>query len=138
DVGEVVAQVAGSDLRIDVALLDLERGAVLEMSEERVVERRAGLDPAALGELARGAHRLERVHAHAMLPAARAALGGEVAPLEGVGVHALLGDEGADSGHPDQHPVRGQLAERPVRDRKSTRLNSSHRTISYAVFCLKK
>src|SRR5207248_4286780 len=26
----------------------------------------------------------------------------------------------------------------PVRDRKSTRLNSSHRTISYAVFCLKK
>src|SRR5437867_10196026 len=32
-------------------------------------------------------------------------------------------------------------ARRPVRpwgDRKSTRLNSSHRTISYAVFCLKK
>src|SRR5437867_9583069 len=25
-----------------------------------------------------------------------------------------------------------------VADRKSTRLNSSHRTISYAVFCLKK
>src|SRR5437879_9459978 len=25
-----------------------------------------------------------------------------------------------------------------VRDRKSTRLNSSHRCISYAVFCLKK
>src|SRR5438094_6939499 len=31
----------------------------------------------------------------------------------------------------------GQIGERP-RDRKSTRLNSSHRTISYAVFCLKK
>src|SRR5437867_9587886 len=30
----------------------------------------------------------------------------------------------------------GQINE--VRDRKSTRLNSSHRTISYAVFCLKK
>src|SRR5438094_6963225 len=27
---------------------------------------------------------------------------------------------------------------RVVEDRKSTRLNSSHRTISYAVFCLKK
>src|SRR5207248_5819354 len=27
---------------------------------------------------------------------------------------------------------------KPVRDRKSTRLNSSHRTISYAVSCLKK
>src|SRR6266516_2577856 len=29
-------------------------------------------------------------------------------------------------------------AAEPGRDRKSTRLNSSHRTISYAVFCLKK
>src|SRR5437764_7389505 len=28
--------------------------------------------------------------------------------------------------------------EEPLRDRKSTRLNSSHRCISYAVFCLKK
>src|SRR5437764_1937912 len=28
--------------------------------------------------------------------------------------------------------------EQPRRDRKSTRLNSSHRCISYAVFCLKK
>src|SRR3712207_8068062 len=27
---------------------------------------------------------------------------------------------------------------RPVQDRKSTRLNSSHANISYAVFCLKK
>src|SRR5437773_3288671 len=30
------------------------------------------------------------------------------------------------------------LEDRPVADRKSTRLNSSHITISYAVFCLKK
>src|SRR2546427_3324638 len=29
-------------------------------------------------------------------------------------------------------------AERRLRDRKSTRLNSSHSQISYAVFCLKK
>src|SRR2546429_5874581 len=38
-------------------------------------------------------------------------------------------------------PVRGSAAfphERPVVDRKSTRLNSSHGYISYAVFCLKK
>src|SRR5206468_8599889 len=28
--------------------------------------------------------------------------------------------------------------ENPVKDRKSTRLNSSHDQISYAVFCLKK
>src|SRR5207249_11160076 len=31
-----------------------------------------------------------------------------------------------------------QLAATVVRDRKSTRLNSSHVSISYAVFCLKK
>src|SRR5688572_31563658 len=30
------------------------------------------------------------------------------------------------------------LSERDDRDRKSTRLNSSHSQISYAVFCLKK
>src|SRR3712207_8727791 len=30
------------------------------------------------------------------------------------------------------------LASAPVLDRKSTRLNSSHANISYAVFCLKK
>src|SRR5215207_907186 len=34
--------------------------------------------------------------------------------------------------------ARGILARSPTRDRKSTRLNSSHEWISYAVFCLKK
>src|SRR5437879_10339352 len=35
--------------------------------------------------------------------------------------------------------LREQVAlPQPVIDRKSTRLNSSHRCISYAVFCLKK
>src|SRR5207248_11150078 len=63
-----------------------------------------------------------------------------------------------DHHHPHREPVlalarrdRAQLdraragvrVRRPLRrtrtpDRKSTRLNSSHRTISYAVFCLKK
>src|SRR5688572_31348515 len=41
------------------------------------------------------------------------------------------------------HPLRVAVADRPaaavgVGDRKSTRLNSSHSQISYAVFCLKK
>src|SRR3989337_4069547 len=41
------------------------------------------------------------------------------------------------------HPGARELAggggsRRPRRDRKSTRLNSSHGSISYAVFCLKK
>src|SRR5437879_8252073 len=34
--------------------------------------------------------------------------------------------------------VQGQVCRVRQRDRKSTRLNSSHRCISYAVFCLKK
>src|SRR5947209_20271004 len=45
-----------------------------------------------------------------------------------------------------EHPVSDELfrqrrnrgAAGKVRDRKSTRLNSSHANISYAVFCLKK
>src|SRR5258708_14130633 len=45
-----------------------------------------------------------------------------------VGRRRLLGDHGAhDQGVDVRHP-----------DRKSTRLNSSHQIISYAVFCLKK
>src|SRR3712207_8330192 len=50
-----------------------------------------------------------------------------------------------DSPHADEHGFRTDVAEAlkrldpPVlRDRKSTRLNSSHANISYAVFCLKK
>src|SRR2546430_9334780 len=34
--------------------------------------------------------------------------------------------------------TRGLVDEDRIRDRKSTRLNSSHSQISYAVFCLKK
>src|SRR5207248_4206532 len=37
-----------------------------------------------------------------------------------------------------QAAVDQRLAEADEADRKSTRLNSSHRTNSYAVFCLKK
>src|SRR3712207_8919289 len=47
----------------------------------------------------------------------------------GVALCKVLGDEG----WVDVVGVR-----RPWRDRKSTRLNSSHANISYAVFCLKK
>src|SRR3712207_7946581 len=45
--------------------------------------------------------------------------------------------EGLDGGHLDRR-VLGQLTRAAVVDRKSTRLNSSHANISYAVFCLKK
>src|SRR3712207_8592070 len=57
---------------------------------------------------------------------------------------------GRQPDHPDRHPRPrrlygrgGAVPARPRRrgrrvDRKSTRLNSSHANISYAVFCLKK
>src|SRR5256885_13009959 len=35
-------------------------------------------------------------------------------------------------------PAQVEILLHPQRDRKSTRLNSSHLVISYAVFCLKK
>src|SRR5439155_26020319 len=48
-------------------------------------------------------------------------------PIGRVGWYAMSADA------PDGIPLL-----RPRRDRKSTRLNSSHVAISYAVFCLKK
>src|SRR2546422_5530802 len=42
------------------------------------------------------------------------------------------------AGFRERAPDTRQGACRPERDRKSTRLNSSHGYISYAVFCLKK
>src|SRR5207248_5431606 len=41
-------------------------------------------------------------------------------------------------GHAIRHAFFHTADRVAERDRKSTRLNSSHRTISYAVFCLKK
>src|SRR3712207_7131654 len=73
-----------------------------------------------------------------------------------VHVHPLAGQrlDGVEEGHPlpaaagvEHRPVRapglelaGHRDDRgdPDADRKSTRLNSSHANISYAVFCLKK
>src|SRR3712207_8621099 len=54
---------------------------------------------------------------------------------------AVLGDRHGDA--PDVGLLEGIRADRrtahlPGEDRKSTRLNSSHANISYAVFCLKK
>src|SRR5206468_10411970 len=66
-------------------------------------------------------------------------------------VRRLVGDRinavlDLEAKHPRAEATRGCFASRsrtalirsPTRDRKSTRLNSSHDQISYAVFCLKK
>src|SRR5437773_9088369 len=52
-------------------------------------------------------------------------------------VRQLGGDGGVGSLGVDRVRLGGEL-DAHRRDRKSTRLNSSHITISYAVFCLKK
>src|SRR5690349_22275403 len=46
--------------------------------------------------------------------------------------------EAVDDGVPGHVPFHPRLEASDVLDRKSTRLNSSHVEISYAVFCLKK
>src|SRR5688572_32529283 len=65
---------------------------------------------------------------HDALPiCARARPGGGRVPVEGPGEPAAGEEAGRVPGGPDRDS-----------DRKSTRLNSSHSQISYAVFCLKK
>src|SRR3712207_7023251 len=58
-----------------------------------------------------------------------------VADAVEVGVDAVGRPRGGHELHPAQGAGRGDVE---VADRKSTRLNSSHANISYAVFCLKK
>src|SRR3712207_7877418 len=59
---------------------------------------------------------------------AQARLGAHHHKIHEIGkAHAVLGDAPADA-----------ALQVEARDRKSTRLNSSHANISYAVFCLKK
>src|SRR3989442_7672533 len=50
----------------------------------------------------------------------------------------LLHDRAGRGLQAQDRPLSPALPGRPVLDRKSTRLNSSHVRISYAVFCLKK
>src|SRR2546427_5933866 len=72
--------------------------------------------------------------------AMRAGLVVEEEPALGIGANSerrlwTLGDKfRRRTGNGSQQPIQAAFA----RDRKSTRLNSSHSQISYAVFCLKK
>src|SRR3712207_8954354 len=76
---------------------------------------------------------------------------GDKRPLPGPTVERLLADPGhqedvvVDAQRHEEHEreqrergVRALEPEHVLEDRKSTRLNSSHANISYAVFCLKK
>src|SRR3712207_8459674 len=59
---------------------------------------------------------------------------GQPERVEDGGVDVAAGDGIPD---PEQHEAPVRIADHLL-DRKSTRLNSSHANISYAVFCLKK
>src|SRR5689334_24169327 len=58
--------------------------------------------------------------------------GGQLIANGRIPVQALIAAIEADAADAADEPLE------PVGDRKSTRLNSSHSSISYAVFCLKK
>src|SRR5687768_17895217 len=70
---------------------------------------------------------------HSLIAIGRLATGATIdsALAESDHLFEALGKE-----NPDEANFRVQLTE--LQDRKSTRLNSSHGYISYAVFCLKK
>src|SRR2546429_3560965 len=58
--------------------------------------------------------------------------------VESASGHLDGGGRLGDKGERHQRIVEFLVRRDPERDRKSTRLNSSHGYISYAVFCLKK
>src|SRR3712207_8202530 len=60
-------------------------------------------------------------------------------PIFGLRVHGeVLQERPVDLEDVDREPPQVVQRRVPGADRKSTRLNSSHANISYAVFCLKK
>src|SRR2546426_2358766 len=68
----------------------------------------------------------------------RSVFGGPIGGLGETGARTTRYAPGEVERMPAFFPVRNLGTRSSVRDRKSTRLNSSHLVISYAVFCLKK
>src|SRR5438876_2540078 len=63
---------------------------------------------------------------------------GPILEEEGLAVGVVEGIVAISWSRLSLHGVQDHAGPTPMRDRKSTRLNSSHPSISYAVFCLKK
>src|SRR5437762_6031664 len=143
DAGQELVRLDATDARI--VLADAEQQLARTVRQTRTVfdnrdqlaavvgQRRADLDRALADYdrrkdvAATGAVSSEELgHARDALSAARDALR---AADKNLAASAALAGRSGGAGHPDVQAAA---------DRKSTRLNSSHRCISYAVFCLKK
>src|SRR5689334_24443834 len=81
-------------------------------------------------------HRADRPFDEHQDVAARDQHGAPEVLLEARAEHEAEQDRRRVEAEPQQHVAED--ADRQHLDRKSTRLNSSHSSISYAVFCLKK
>src|SRR5438034_4658811 len=114
-------------LRVERGLEDVVGGRTIEAVLEIVLAR-----PDDLHWPTDGLRRLHRVGNEIGLPAPTEA----AAEQRGVDGH-FLERQARDLGG-ERLVAAGILRRHPHLDRKSTRLNSSHTVISYAVFCLKK
>src|SRR5580698_209965 len=126
---------AGFAAVVDVGLGVVEGAAVIDEKvafqfkpEAIAVDRRDVIGHAPVDDL------LEDEQVRTLHLGRPAAAGGQV---EREGPHAP-GNGGVDRVYRDGTPGDAGVPGRAAGDRKSTRLNSSHMSISYAVFCLKK
>src|SRR2546422_6019047 len=122
----------------DGAAHERERQPVLDAARRRALAAQLARRIPAKGKRARRAQRRceEDIHAlwrHAAYAKQRAERTAGAADQEPQRQHVV--GEAAQTGHVG---VERQPGAQLIRDRKSTRLNSSHGYISYAVFCLKK
>ena len=109
------SQIARYHGRIHVAILDLQRQAAFEMNQQGVIELRPRRDTAALRQLAWRRDGTVEDDLRQVVVAAQADLVGDVANFQRMRLCTVLGDEGADTGDPDQHAISGQLAQGAVR-----------------------
>src|SRR2546426_9340052 len=119
------------------------RRTVLHRGQERA--RGGGIGPALEGERALPHRRQELLRRERMRRRLGDAETLEAGGREDERVNGALApaaeprvDVAAERRHGQVRPAREELRAAADADRKSTRLNSSHLVISYAVFCLKK
>src|SRR5690242_7684545 len=96
--------------------------------------RRAHCGGEMFGQLTTGTRRLAFALGALACAAVAAALVAVLAGAAPAGTPRLVVSLTFDDGYANQSTNAGPI----LADRKSTRLNSSHMSISYAVFCLKK